>query len=226
MPLANAPSTVADSLPLHKASPAKYSLPFTGSQHYSGINPATGIYSASVFLPSTNATYASKLLQSSSIKLIPVWGSLDGTVGYLTGTAIYAYPPTRSTSLLEPKKYVVTVTGLKTEFDIDEQTFLKVNIFDKTSIKVVKTPVELPGSVIRDVHYSIRDVNTSVPIIPFDTTNNSTRVSSDASGMYFKLDVGNLIPGRSYVVDVMIVTNDNEQIFRSASASFRVIDLP
>jgi hypothetical protein len=44
-----------------------YTLTFTGSQHKNGINFATGTYSASILLQSTNSTFVSKLVQSSSI---------------------------------------------------------------------------------------------------------------------------------------------------------------
>jgi hypothetical protein len=76
--------------------------------------------------------------------------------------------------------------------------------------------------VVRDVHYQIRDAVTDIIEIPFDTVNNSTRVSNDTAGMYFKLDTSNLTSGRSYVIDVLITTGDNQQLYKSASPAFRV----
>jgi hypothetical protein len=91
-------------------------------------------------------------------------------------------------------------------------------------VTVVKLPVELPGVVVRDVHYQIRDAETNVVKVPFDTVKNSTRVSSDSAGMFFSLDVSNLTNHHTYVVDVLVVTGNNRQVYRSASPAFRVSD--
>lgn len=199
---------------------------FAGSQYVQGGNPVTGYYSASVNIPSTNPLLAAKIAQSGSVKFTPIWGSNDGTLAFLTGSAIYARPASRGSNIIEPKKFVVSVSGIKPEFDSSESTILRVNIFDQSSpiIKLVKTPVQAPGVVIRDVYYALRDTASNVVIVPFDKTKKSTRVSSDGASMYFKLDTSNLTPGREYVVDILIVSNDNDQIYRDASPAFRVVD--
>lgn len=204
-----------------------YVLPFTGSQHRSGINFVPGVYSASVYLPSTDATLAAKLAESGSIKLTPIWGSLDGAVTFQTGSAIRAYAAERGPVAMDPKRFVVSVHGLQAEYGSGDETVLRAHIFDITSpvIKVVKIPAELPGAVIRDVHYRVRDSVTNLIEIPFDTTKNSTRLSSDAGGMYFRLDTANLTRGRSYVIDILIQTGNNRQVYKDASTAFRVLDL-
>jgi hypothetical protein len=203
-----------------------YTLAFTGSQHTRGIFPVDGVYSASVNLSSTDAVLATKLAQSGSIKLIPIWGSLDSTVTYLTGSAITAYAAERGPSTTN-KRFVVTISGLRDSHFTNEETVLRVHLFDITApiVKASRLPVELPGSVVRDVHWQVRDEVTGLIEIPFDTAKNSTRLSSDASGMYFKLDMSNLTRDRSYVIDILIVTGDNRQVYKSASPVFRVSDL-
>ncbi len=205
-----------------------HELTFSGSQHTNGSNPVTGIYSASVNIPSTNAILAAKLATSGSVKLTPIWSSRDGTVGFLTGSAIYAYAAQRGASSIAPRRFVVTTYGIQDEYESTDESVLRVHIFDQTlpSVRLLRTPTEMPGIVVRDVHYRIRDVITDKIEIPFDTDHNSTRLSSDATGMYFKLDASNLTRGRSYVIDVMIVTGDNSQVYRNASPSFKVRDLP
>jgi hypothetical protein len=89
----------------------------------------------------------------------------------------------------------------------------------------VKTPVELPGIVVRDVHYQVRDAVSGLIEVPFDTTFNSTRASSDTSGMYFTLDASNLTVERTYVIDVMVVTNSSRRVYKTASVTFKVTDL-
>jgi hypothetical protein len=180
-----------------------------------------------VTLSSNDATYKSKLLQSSSIKLIPIWGSLDGSVAYLTGSAIYAYPAQRGATSLDPKRFVVTVHEVRDTYRSNEETVLRVNIFDHTSplVKASRLPVEQSSLVVRDVHYQVRDDVTGNIEIPFDLSKNSTRCSSDASGMYFRIDTSNLTVNRSYVIDVMIITGNNRQTYLATSPVFRVSDL-
>lgn len=204
-----------------------YTLAFTGSQHTRGIFPVVGTYSASVNLPSTDAVFVSKLAQSGSIKFIPIWGSLDGTVTYLTGSAITAYAAERGGSTIDNKRLVVTVHGIQDRIFSDEEIVLRVNLFDVTSPSIMasRIPVELPGITIRDVHYQVRDDVTGAIEIPFDTAKNSTRVSSDEEGMYFTLDATSLTNNRSYVIDIMVTVGTNRQVYKSASPVFRVTDL-
>ena len=86
----------------------------------------------------------------------------------------------------------------------------------------VRQPVEAPGIVVRDVHYQVRDAYSGRIAVPFDMQTNSTRASSDANGMYFKLDTSNLVVERSYVIDLKIITGNNQQLYKSASPPFRV----
>jgi len=204
-----------------------YSLYFTGSQHFSNHNPRVGIYSASVMIPSTDVVLQPQWQFSGSLIFTPVWKSLDGTVTYLTGDPITVYPPQRGSQALDPRRFEVTVLGVRDSMGVDEQTILRVNIFDHTHpyfTQAVKLPVESPGIVVRDVHYQVRDVVTGLIAVPFDLTTNSTRLSNDSAGMYFKLDASNLTRGHSYVIDVMIVTGNNQQLYKAASAAFRVGD--
>lgn len=204
-----------------------YEVVFTGSQHQNGIIPVVGTYSASIFLPSSNQVLSAKLAQSGSVKLVPIWGSLDGMVPYTTGSAIYVRRPSRGGASLAPQKLVITVHNVEQVYGTTQEATLRINIFDHTSplITIVKVPVELPGLVIRDVHWQVRDVVTQVVEIPFDTVHNSTRASSDTSGMYFRLDISNLTPGRTYVIDVMVVVGNDRQLHKASSPIFRVNDL-
>lgn len=201
-----------------------YSLLFTGSQHRYGTVPAVGIYSASVTIPMADPNLVPLWRASGSVMFTPVWQSLDGTVAYLTGSAIKASLPQRGPSTLDPRRLTIGIVGLHEEHRHDESTVLRVNAFDYTSpiVTVVRVPVELPGIVIRDVHYQVRDNESQTTVIPFDTATNSTRVSNDASGMYFRLDMSNLTPGHSYVIDVLVVTGNNRQLYLAASPVFRV----
>lgn len=203
-----------------------YSLIFTGSQHFDGLNYYTGIYSASFTIPQTNQTLYKELQHSGSVVFTPIWLSLDGSVAYFTGSKITVYPPQRSNSTIDFKNYVVTTSGLQDLYRSNENVFIRVNIFDYTSpiIKLVKRPVELSGIVVRKSYYQIRDASTNEIILEFDETNGSTRISSDSNGMYFVLDTSNLIKERSYIIDIMLVLGGTKKIFKSVSNVFSISD--
>lgn len=204
---------------------------FTGSQHYSGINALTGVYSTNVYLSSSNSYIANALVASGSIlKFKPIWSSLDRTIAFQSGSYISVIVPNRGTSSMLPKKFVVTSMGLNEIHRSDETPIVRINIFDYTSplIKATKTPVESAGSlqgVVSDAFYSIRDTITQKIIIPFDTTKKSTRISSDASGLFFKLDMSNLPEERTYVIDVMLKVGGEYQKYLNVSPVFKVSNL-
>lgn len=198
----------------------------TGSQHRIGTSWVTGIYSASFTLKSATTQFQTKLRQSGSILFDQIWGSLDGTVAFYSGT-LTARPPHASTGPTKPKRYYVNVTNVGNEYADDDVARMKVFFFDfsNPSITLVNVPVETPSVIIENAHYSIRDVITNDVAIPFDTTYNSTKLSSDSQTMYFDLWMSCLFPGRSYVIDVMVVEGGQTQIYRDVSPAFRVVEM-
>ena len=201
-----------------------YSLYFSGSQFSYGSNYVSGTYTASVTLPSSDATIKSKIALSGSVVFTPIWTSLDQTVAYVTGSNLTSSPATR-TSSRGLKKYVVNLHDVKNTYYDNEEVYVRVNIFDQTSplIKVVRTPVELAGVVIRGVHYQLRDAVTNEVVVPFDDVRNSTKVSSDASGMFFKFYTSGLIVGRTYIFDLMINHNGVKTKYLNSSPTFRIL---
>jgi len=203
-----------------------YSLIFTGSQYFDGLNYYPGIYSASFTISQTNQTLYKELQHSGSVTFTPVWLSLDESIPYFTGSKLIVYPAQRSNSAIDFKNYVISTSGLQNLHRTDEKVFVRVNIFDHTSpiIKLVKRPIELSGIVIRKAYYQVRDVLTNEIILSFDEKHGSTRISSDFDGMYFNLDVSNLLKERSYVIDVMLVLGGTKKTFKSVSNVFKVSD--
>jgi len=201
-----------------------YSLFFTGSQHFYGVNQATGIYSASISLPLTNENLKIKHLQSGSIVFTPIWSSVDRTVAYVTGSSIVAITPNRTTKRLNPQRYVINVIGLSSEYTEDADVTMRVNIFDENSpiIFAKRKPIELPGLVLKNSYYAIRDALSNEYVIPFDSVTNSTKLSSDSVGMYFNINTSALNPLKSYVVDIMIIVDGYEQKYLNASSTFRI----
>lgn len=203
------------------------SLYFTGSQHFSGMHAQVGIYSASILVSSSTPALVSQWQTSGSVTFTPVWSSFDRTVAYHTGSALVVRLPERSETSLAPRRLNVSVSGLRSRLGSTESPTVRLDIFDVTSpylTRATRLPVERAGASFRDVHWRLRDVMTGDVVVPFDTVNNSTRASNDASGMYFVLDASNLTQGRSYVIDALVVLGNDRQVYESVSAPFKVSD--
>lgn len=201
-----------------------YSLFFTGSQHAFGTNYAEGIYSASVYISSNDPNIRTNLLQTGSVKFTPIWSSLDGTIAYLTGSTVIANAPKTSTKILNPQRYTISVTGMSDEYTAEQDVFLRAYFFDQDDPQIIsrKLPVILPGSVLRNCYYAIRDVQTNLYAVPFDTVYNSTKLSSDSDGMYFTFNTSALIPTREYTIDIMIIVNGIQQKYLDVNPPFRI----
>jgi len=202
----------------------EYSLFFTGSQHLIGNNPTTGIYSAPVIISSSDANIKINLQQSGSVSFTPIWSSLDFSISYLTGSAIKAYPPERGSRRINPKYYVVNVMDLNNDYRVDDDISIKVNIFDQNNpiIKAQRLPIEIPGLVIRNSYFGVRNVVTNEYEIPFDPIHMSTKLSSDSYGMYCRFKASPLTPGNSYAIDIMIEVDGIQQKYLDASPVFRI----
>lgn len=201
-----------------------HQLVFSASQHKNGSFNVDGVYSASVYLPLSTPVYTQKLAQSGSVRLVPIWGSNDDTVTFLTGSAIRAFMPQRGGTNMASKRFVVTVHDVQSSYRVNDNATFRVHILDHSSPTIIasRLPVNAPGKIVRDVYYQLRDVTSATVEIPFDVEHGSTKLSSDASGMFFKLDMSDLVAGRSYVIDIMTFTNNQKQVYADASPSFRI----
>jgi hypothetical protein len=200
-----------------------YTTYITASQHAVGAVSVTGLYSASFSLNSSDSVFKALLQTTGSVTFKQIWSSFDETVAYFSGSL--TVHPQMATNDTTPRKLAVNVTNVLNEYRHNEVARLKLFIFDRNlaTIKLVKTPFETQPMFLDAVYYSVRDVITNDVIVPFDTTLNSTKVSNDASNLYFDLHVSSLFVGRSYVVDVLIVDAGQQVTYRGASPAFRVI---
>lgn len=198
----------------------------TASQHKIGSNYVTGIYSASVLLTSATPQFATKLLQSSSVKFDQVWTSFDGKASYYSGS-ITITPPAASTGPTAPRRYYLNVTNVASQYVNTDVPRMKVFIFDYSSpvVTLVKVPLETPSVVVENAFYSIRDVANNKVIIPFDTVYGSTKLSADSQTMYFDLWMSSLIAGRAYTIDILLIEGGQQQIYRDVSPAFSVVGL-
>ena len=201
-----------------------YSLYFTGSQHSLGANYSTGVYYAPVNVSLSNTNIRSYFEASGSVYFTPIWQSLDGTVAYSTGSKIRAFQTDRLNYRLNPRKYTVYVNGYSADYDQDEDIMMRVDIFDNNNpiIKAQRLPIELPGLVLRNSHFAVRDISTNEYAIPFDTEYGSTKLSSDSKGMYLSFNTSALVQLRNYVIDIMVTVDGKQQKYLDASPAFRI----
>ena len=73
------------------------------------------------------------------------------------------------------------------------------------------------------MYYRVRDVDNGKVLIDFDKSNNSTRLSTDASGMFFTFYTDSLPKGRVYAFDFLITRNGKDTVIKDAASKFRVV---
>ena len=205
-------------------SSGSFSTIVTASQHSVGGNNIPGVYSASFAIPSNNNLLVTEIRNAASATFTEVWGSLDGTVPFLTSSlVIKAILPTafnRST-----RRLVISITNDKESYQKIEKPRFRVFAFDydeSDDFKVFRLPYETKSEIFRNMHYQIRDFHTKEIVIPFDTIDNSTRMSTDSKGMYFETYLDFFPPGRVYEINVLLRERGVDQIFENLGAQFRV----
>jgi len=193
-------------------------------------NFVTGVYSASFALPSNDATNVSanwslaKFLQlSGSITFDEFWYSLDGMVGFHTGSLKVEKSATYSANFT-PQEPNIHVTNTKSEYKLDDQ--VRIRIFGR-DLKAeqsmpVKRPISLPPVIFEEVYYRVKDVNSGRIIIDFGEADNSTRVSTDSKGMFFDFHMSVLPVGRVYEFDFLVVNRGVRTITKDAQSRFTV----
>ena len=221
-------SLILDPLEAKKASPSiilsivsgAFSQSFTGSQLKLGDNFQTGIYSASFAISQFDTTVKSLLLNSSSIKFDEIWGSLDGTVGYYTGSLVINRPERTSFSQT-PERFFVNITNMRSSYKFDESFRFRLFIQDFNSDVVYsKLPIENTGIVVDKCFYRVRDFENEEVIIPFHDP--GTQTSNDATSHYFDFYMSSLPKGRTYTFDFKIINKGLEIIINDVAAKFRV----
>ncbi len=200
----------------------------TASQFYVGQMPTTGLYSATFTVKSSDVNLKNLITNASlsgsnrHVRFNEVWSSLDESIGFHSATLDVRLPDT-TLGPFRSRQYQVSVPNTATEYAPDDVVRFRCFVFDRLNPvhKYVRVPLE-EKSLVLETHYSVRDVIDDKTIVPFDRTNNSTRMSSDNEYLYFDVWMNSLTPGRSYTLDVMVVDGGQEEIFYDASPAFRL----
>lgn len=196
----------------------------TASQHQIGTNFITGVYSASFAVAEyATASLFTEMKNAGSATLTEIWGSLDGTVGYITGSLIIN-EVNRTSFDNQAKRLIVSVTNIKPEYCQTDKVRFRVFVEDVDRVIVFKKlPFETTSQIFTSMYYRIRDYETGKVIIPFDVADKSTICSTDSSGMYFDLYMDSLPLGRMFTIDFLIKDRGTDQVFTDVAAKFRVV---
>lgn len=203
----------------------KYTLTYTGSQHVFAGQNVPGIYSASFTVPSSNPVLAQKIVKSGSVVFDMIWGSLDGTIGYYTSSnGFVVRPPIRGGNAPGPSQYIVTAINVAQEYNKKDKARIRIHVEDVNSpyTKFVKNFFVTPSYIPEKAYYSIRDAISGETVIEMDDIYDSTRLSSDASSLWFDLHMSNLYPGHVYEVDIILIENGLKRHYRGISGTFKI----
>jgi hypothetical protein len=205
----------------------------TGSQHKAGTdNTATaGLYSASFAMStfdattvnSSNETFVDLINKSGSITFGATWISTDETVGYHTGS-LKVYPSRKTAFKRQPSDLLFRFTNLETEYTQDDDVFLSVFVEDfSQEEKVYKIPYSKQSISLSKVYYRIKEASTGTIIVPFGSAKESTKLSSDGSGLSFYFKMSSLAKGYVYYFDLLVKDYAETRIYNEASGRFKVL---
>lgn len=203
-----------------KIQTGSFSKQFNVSQAERGEGRLTGIYSASFAVSSFDSNLYDHVLTSGSIKFDEIWSNSTETITYLSSSLTISKNNISAVNFRE-NRYLVSLTNLKQRYRQDEYSRLRVFIENADrNIVFVKTPVEKMSEIFPNLFYRVRDFASGNIIIPFNTTSNATKLSSDNIGMYFDFYMSSLPRGRAYVFDFMIRQNGFDVIVKDAASKF------
>jgi hypothetical protein len=194
---------------------------FNVSQLNYGQNYVTGVYKADLLLNSyENASVYNTLINSSSIVFTEIWGSLDGKVGYQTGSLTVNRPDIEQYHV-DLERLTISMTNMRTSYEQNESYRFRLFIEDITrQFIATKLPYENKGIFVDEIYYQARDTDLNEIIIPFH--NPGTAVSNDTSSHYFDFNMVSLPRGRTYTFDFKILREGSEVVFKDVAAKFRV----
>jgi hypothetical protein len=197
----------------------------TASQYSINNNFQTGVYVANLAID-TNATASLRreIDAAGSGTFTEIWQSLDGAQGFFTGSLVVktvqrtAFDNSRA-------RLNVNIKNNKGRYQTTEQARFRIYAQSPLArVRASKLPAEQKSLVFPNMYYQIRDANTKEIIVPFEETNNGTKVSIDNDGMYFNLYMEDLPAGRVYGIELKFTDTGVSSIldFEEIGAVFRV----
>lgn len=200
---------------------------YTGSTTGAGL---PGVYQAQLALASADptpvtgtVTLRDVLLASGSVTFDEVWGSLDGTVPFYSGS-LTVRSPQRVAYSPTPSSPVLKVTNLQGSYLSSDDVRVQVFGLDARAVqnRPAKTPRALRSEVFDAVYYRVVDADSGTVVVPVTKEGNGTRLSVESNGMYFRFLMSSLPPGRVYHFEFLLIDRGSEYMLPDKSPQFRV----
>ena len=157
---------------------------------------STGIYSCSFATTSSIA---------STEYLFDVWHS--GSVEYFTGSGFSPQSLTQYSNNVA-EGYVINITNLKPYYSNKEKARFRIFTRSQTWNPTIytKATTAIEPTILRDAYYKITRQLDGVEAIGYGTGSiKYTKLSYDASGSYFDLDMINLESGYAYNINILSI---------------------
>ena len=199
----------------------------TASQHTGSSTGAgmTGVYSGTFNLNRFDTAFFETLKNNDEIELKEIWSSMDKTVGFYTGS-IKVKKAERVAGGFTSRRLLFTPVGVQDEYDDDVETTIRFFVEDvdaDANRKAYKLPRKIETVIVDEAYYRVKDIQTGKIIIPFDKTHQSTRLSTDNTGMYIQLRTNGLPTNRQLTIDLLLVDRGMEKLVKVPSINFRVV---
>ncbi len=195
----------------------------TGSTTGAGMK---GVYSGTFNLDQFNSTFFGESPRYvDEIDLQEIWSSNDKTVGFYTGS-IKIKKNDRSIAGFSGRRLLVTTVNAQPEYRQGTEAAIRLYIEDLDAAakeKSYKLPRKKDSMVFERAWYRVMDKETKTVIVPFDKKRNSTRLSSDADGMYISFLTAGLPKGRTITLELLVDDQGIERLFKLDDVSFTVV---
>jgi len=187
-----------------------FSRSYSGSQFTFGALAQTGIYSAPFHLSTTeDAELGAFVSNAKEIPFKVMWKSIDGTVNYAQNYVTLRKIEGFAVNALE-MNLVVNITNLKDEYNSNETQRLRVFAADyNQEVPGYKLPLNLDSVILSDLRWRLIKAWTREIVVPWST---STRMSTDAEGMYFDMYFNDLDINEVYEFELLCSTGIGRDI--------------
>jgi len=157
---------------------------------------STGVYSCS---------FAATSSVSSTEYLFDVWHS--ASVEYFTGSGFTPKSITQYSNNLSDT-YAINITNLKPYYSNKEKARFRIFTRSQTWNPTIytKATTAIESTILRDSYYKVTRQLDGVEVVGYGTGSvKYTKLSYDASGSYFDLDMANLELGYAYNVNILSI---------------------
>lgn len=195
----------------------------TGSSTGQGM---TGVYSGTFNLSRFNTAFFGETPKTrGEVELKEIWSTNDLSTSFYSGS-ITVKKSNRSISGFSNRRLYITPVGAQSEYRDSSTVSIRLFVEDldaEATENSYKLPRTRKSIVVDSCYYRIVDVETGTVIIPFDKKRNSTKVSTDASGMFISFKSSGLPKGRIYSIELLVNDMGVERLVKLENIAFRVV---